>query len=102
MGALRGVDTPDKHIVTRHQFCYLANFHLLPVFHFCGGGADPWNIPGSESVGSYRSVLELLHIPARKIRMDCVFCVGDQLSELRIIYRLQCSIPLAAAAMLLR
>ncbi|VUC77358.1 GabA permease [Salmonella sp. NCTC 11881] len=27
-------DTPDKHIVRATNSVYLANFHLLPVFHF--------------------------------------------------------------------
>ncbi len=36
----------------------------------------PWNMPGLKSVGSYRSVLELLHIPHAKFIMDCVILLS--------------------------
>lgn len=73
---------------TRHQFCYLANFHLLPVFHFCGGGADPVEYAGSEKCRFVPFGTGAASYSARKIHYGLRdFVVGDQLSELRIIYR---------------
>ncbi|XPE39921.1 hypothetical protein ACNKHK_17150 [Shigella flexneri] len=57
-------DTPEKHIV-RATNSVIGVFYLLFVLYFCRGGVDPVEYAGTESRWSYRSVLELLHIPMR-------------------------------------
>ncbi len=49
----------------------------------------PWNMPGLKSVGSVPLGTGAASYSARKIHYGLRdFVVGDQLSELRIIYRL--------------
>ncbi|EPM9221331.1 GABA permease [Salmonella enterica subsp. enterica serovar Newport] len=69
-------DTPDKHIVraTNSVIWRISIFYLCSIFVVVA--LIPWNMPGLKSVGSYRSVLELLHIPHAKFIMDCVILLS--------------------------
>ncbi len=87
-------DTPDKHIVraTTPVIWRISIFYLCSIFVVVA--LIPWNMPGpvlQVRTARYRS---RFHIPHAKFIADCAFAVGDQPSELRIIYRLPgCSIP---------
>lgn len=69
-------DTPDKHIVraTNSVIWRISIFYLCSIFVVVA--LIPWNMPGLKEVGSYRSVLELLHIPHAKLIMDCVILLS--------------------------
>ncbi len=69
-------DTPDKHIVraTNSVIWRISIFYLCSIFIVVA--LIPWNMPGLKSIGSYRSVLELLHIPYAKLIMDGVILLS--------------------------
>ena len=69
-------DTPDKHIVraTNSVIWRISIFYLCSIFVVVS--LIPWNMPGLKEVGSYQSVLELLHIPHAKLIMDCVILLS--------------------------
>lgn len=81
-------DTPDKHIVraTNSVIWRISIFYLCSIFVVVA--LIPWNMPGLKEVGSYQSVLELLHIPhAKAYHGLCDPAVGNQLPEFRAVYR---------------
>ncbi|MGT2518032.1 amino acid permease, partial [Salmonella enterica] len=49
-------------------------FYLCSIFVVVA--LIPWNMPGLKEMGSYRSVLELLHIPHARLIMDCVILLS--------------------------
>lgn len=69
-------DTPDKHIVraTNSVIWRISIFYLCSIFVVVA--LIPWNSPGLRSVGSYRSVLELLQIPYARVIMDGVILLS--------------------------
>lgn len=69
-------DTPDKHIVkaTQSVIWRIAIFYLCSIFVVVA--LVPWNTPDLRVVGSYRTVLELLHIPYAKAIMDLVILLS--------------------------
>lgn len=82
-------DTPDKHIVraTNSVIWRISIFYLCS--YFCGGGADPVEYAGSEKRRFVPFGTGAASYSARKIHYGLRdFVVSDQLSELRIIYRL--------------
>ncbi|TBM28827.1 GABA permease [Hafnia paralvei] len=69
-------DTPDKHIVraTNSVIWRIAIFYLCSIFVVVA--LVPWNAPELKTIGSYSSVLQLLHIPHAKLIMDCVILLS--------------------------
>ncbi|XTZ39274.1 GABA permease [Salmonella enterica] len=69
-------DSPDKHIVraTNSVIWRISLFYLCSIFVVVA--LIPWNTPGLKTVGSYRSVLELLNIPYAKLIMDAVILLS--------------------------
>nr|VUD27300.1 GabA permease [Salmonella sp. NCTC 7297] len=81
-------DTPDKHIVraTNSVIWRISIFYLCSIFVVVA--LIPWNMPGSEKRRFVPFGTGAASYTARKIHYGLRdFVVGNQLSELRIIYR---------------
>ena len=60
---------PYAEVIWRISIFYLCSIFIVVAL-------IPWNMPGLKSIGSYRSVLELLHIPYAKLIMDGVILLS--------------------------
>ncbi|BDH47177.1 GABA permease [Salmonella enterica subsp. enterica serovar Choleraesuis] len=69
-------DAPDKHIVraTNSVIWRISIFYLCSIFVVVA--LVPWNTPDLKGVGSYRTVLEMLHVPHAKAIMDTVILLS--------------------------